>query len=243
MARTFVRNSSAKVSTTTPVTGYPFTLSMWGRCTNVTNDQAAFGIYDTDGGQYYVLWFRGATGDVVSASTGLTTFADSSASYTNGQWHHVAGVFSSATSRTVYLDGGNSGTNTTSNTQAACERVVFATTNGFGASNGFDGSIANAGIYNVALTAGQIISLASGAPCPAVRPDALVAWYPFKSESPDVDWWGQHNLTTGTGTPTYSQHPPIIYPSGTRVFIPAGSGGIPNKTITKLQAVCTAAFW
>ena len=74
----------------------------------------------------------------------------------------------------------------------------------------FNGSIAEAGVWNVALNSDEIASLSKGFPCRLVRPSALQFYSRLIRNVMDI-----RNAVTlselGTGT-TVSEHPRIIYP-------------------------------
>lgn len=105
-----------------------------------------------------------------------------------GAWNHGAAVFASETSRTPYLNG-TAGTNGTVSVVVTNSPNVIVgvrwqgTTAGFGTSGWFDGDIADAAIWNVALTAAEIASLAAGASPLTIRPQSLVFYAPMTGES------------------------------------------------------------
>ena len=74
----------------------------------------------------------------------------------------------------------------------------------------FNGSIADVGIWNEALTANEITSLSKGFPCRLVRPSALVFYSRLIRNVMDIRN-GVALSELGTGT-TVSDHPRIIYP-------------------------------
>ncbi len=131
---------------------------------------------------------------------------------TINEWHHVVGVFTSDTSRDCYVDGANKGSNT--------ESIIFPTnmdTVGIGAvldtNQEFSNSrIAEAAIWNVALTTTEIESLAAGYSPSFIRPQSLI-YYPslMGATDPPIDSISGTALTKG-GTPTLADHAPIIYP-------------------------------
>jgi hypothetical protein len=76
-----------------------------------------------------------------------------------------------------------------------------------------NGRIAEAGIWNVALSDREVAALASGVHPARMRPDALVAYWPlWGDDSPELDWHpsgGTRYPMTLTGTPTKANHAPI----------------------------------
>ena len=96
-------------------------------------------------------------------------------------WNHYAGVFVSGSSRTPYTNGVAGAENTTT---VAAITPTFTNIGAFYAGTAtsiqfMDGLIAEVGIWNVALTAAEIASLAKGMTCDKVRPQSLVFYAPL----------------------------------------------------------------
>jgi len=72
----------------------------------------------------------------------------------------------------------------------------------------FQGRIAEVGIWNAALTAAEIDSLAKGMTCDKVRPQSLVFYAPLVREL--IDQKGGLTITNNNGA-TVANHP-RIYP-------------------------------
>lgn len=233
MARYFDRVSSQYLeSSTTPVAAVPFSMGCWFKPDDITTSHTLLALDTIGGSDRFVIVAAGAVaGDFVNAvaSAGVQGIAVSSAAFTAGAWQHTLAVFASATSRTVYLNGGNSGTNTTSVTPVPTAVHVGARYNTTIA--GFAGSvIAEAGIWDAALTADDALMLASGVSPLLVRPANLVAYWPLMGRnSPEIDPVGGYNLTLANA-PTVADHCRIFYPKG--LWIPpqklriSGSVGI-----------------
>lgn len=201
------------------VTAAPLTLACWFNVdvnnvthalVSITNDGTAGSIVR------FALFARISTAgggvDAFASDTANTNgIAQSTAAYSVNTWHHGAGVFSSATSRTAYLDGGNAGTNTTNVTPTLLNRtnvgVQFLQTSGGTSGNAFcNGRIAEVGIWDVALTAQEIASLADAMPCDRVRPQNLVFYAPLVRDLQDV----RGGLAiTNNNTATVAGHPRV----------------------------------
>jgi hypothetical protein len=198
-----------------PVTAVPITMSCWVYPTNSTQELVAAAITNGSGdawGANFLISLRGdQPGDPVWAvqNTGPSfPVAAANGSYTTNAWQHICGVFSANNSRTAYLNGSSGTTNTTSVTATtqtlthisigALKRatpVVF-----------FDGRIAEVGIWNAALTAAEIASLAKGMTCDKVRPQSLVFYAPLVRDLTDV----KGGLTiTNNNTATVANHPRV----------------------------------
>jgi hypothetical protein len=198
-----------------PITTTPLTLACWFNCDSATTNQTLLGISANIGATS--TWFRirlagAVAGDPVQADAALSpTFAiaSSSAGYATGSWQHACGVFSSNTSRTIYLDGANSTTNTTSVAPTGLNGIQIAAiyANDSGSIVTYtDGRIAEVGVWNVALTQPEIASLAKGMTCDKVRPQSLVFYAPLIRELQDL----RGGLAiTNNNTATVANHPRV----------------------------------
>jgi len=163
-----------------------------------------------------------------SNSGGTTTaIAISTANYSTNTWHHACAVFSSNSSRTIYLDGGNSATNTTTvgvNTGSFVATTIGAYSNSTGIGQPCDGLIAEVAVWNTSLTADDAASLASGISPMLVRPDVLVAYWPlFGEASPEIDIVrGQDATVNGA---TAGDHPRILRPRMPGIYLAATAAG------------------
>ena len=118
--------------------------------------------------------------NLVQYNTGTPLSASSSASYTTNTWNMATAVGTSATSRTVYLNAANSGTQTTSRTPTTPDRVCI----GFARLSGIDtptmeGYIAEVAIWNATLTTDELTSLYKGTKADQIRPQNLKFYMPL----------------------------------------------------------------
>lgn len=201
------------VSTGVLFADFPITMACWFITSNTTANQGLLNICDnTTGGQGIRLNAQGAVaGDpirILSVGT-ATGSADTTAGYSANVWNHACGVFTSSTSRTVYLNGGNSATNTTSSSGTGEDRLFVGVVRAASAfTNYFTGSIAEIGIWNAALTAEEVSSLAKGISPSLIRPQSLTIYAPAISNLIDI----KSGLTiTNNNTATVSDH--------TRIYI------------------------
>ena len=209
MARNFASASSQYLSTaSSPASGSPMTIACWVRPVNSNSTLAVVSVGQataTHRNQVFVqantiyLAAVGASGLAQPLSTNTTAF--------NNTWVHACGVFTSATSRTVYRDGGSSATNTDNigSQNTADSIAIGARSNGsFGLF--FNGDIADVGVWNVALNADEIASLADGMTCDKVRPQSLVFYAPLVRDLQDV----RGGLTiTNNNSATVANHPRV----------------------------------
>ena len=191
-----------------PITALPLTMAAWFNSDSISAGQV---ILSLDNGatafQGYRLIAAGTVaGDPLRADTGGATpnvSIDSSIGYTANTWNHAAGVFTQP-SVSVSLNG--SVNSTTSNF------TIFPTVNRFNigirltsGSPGLylDGRMAEVGIWNAALTAAEIASLAKGMTCDKVRPQSLVFYAPLVRNL--IDQKGGLTITNNNGA-TVANH-------------------------------------
>lgn len=186
MARLFDDASSESLDgSASPVTAWPCTLACWFNSDSQTVNQwimwLGTGANATNGIRLAIE--GAAAGDKVNAGckSGSTTYADAvtSTGYTAGTWHHACGVFTNNTSRDAYIDGGSSGNNATSRTFPTVGVVSIGREGDSTPTGHFSGMIAEAAIWDAALTAAEITALARACTPLEVRPSALVAYWPL----------------------------------------------------------------
>lgn len=193
------------------VTAMPLSMACWFNPTSAATAGILMCQDEAVSGDAYTIRKQAAgTLSCQSIAGGAAATATTSTSYTAGAWHHACAVFTSATSRTIYLNGGGVGTNATSKSPAAPTKTNL----GFltGPSVIYAGDLAVPAIWNAALTAADAAQLFSGASPLLIRPDVLVAYWPLIGRtSPEIDLVGGFAMTV-TGTPTAAPHPRIYYP-------------------------------
>jgi hypothetical protein len=192
-----------------PATAAPLTIACWFNFENITENGALVVLNNSNGLDSFNLQALGAvTGDPIQAGATVnlsTGFARTTAGYAANTWNHAAGVFTSATSRTAYLNAGNAATNTISRTPTVNELNIGVINNN-GLVNYMRGLIAEVGIWNAALTAAEIASLAKGMTCDKVRPESLVFYAPLVRDLNDQK--GGLTITNNNGA-TVASHPRV----------------------------------
>jgi hypothetical protein len=168
------------------VVNRPCTMSVWAYLDNVTlprdlvsvSSKTALAVLrlNVNGTQFRIA----DQGNVNAVENGGTVSAN--------VWNHYAGVFASGSSRTAYTNGVAGAENTTT---VAAITPTFTNIGAFYAGTAtaiqlMDGLIAEVGIWNVALTAAEIASLAKGMACDKVRPQSLVFYAPLARDLIDV---------------------------------------------------------
>lgn len=194
----------------TPVTAVPLSMACWFRLTDITAGQNLISVTDTAGDvNYFALQARGdIAGDPLYArsANSATRDAVTSTGYSANTWHHGCAVFTSATSRASYIDGGSKGTNTTSNTPAGLDVISIGIRGGATKVLPVLGLVAEAAIWSAALTDAEVLSAARGVSPLQIRPQSIVFYAPLIRGLQDV----RAGLTiTMTGTVSVDVHPRI----------------------------------
>lgn len=237
MARLFAAASSQYLSFAGDVVDTtPITMACWFRKSalgttqglmtigaDATNDQWQFRVTSTDFVQ----------ANAIDAGTGST--ANTTTTITANTWHHGCAVFAGSSSRAAYIDGGSKGTNTTLRTPDISDTVVIGAQWATGVASGFwDGDIAEAAMWNVALTDAEVALLAKGVSPMTVRPELLSGYWPLMGRtSPEIGVVGGFGMTLNAG-PVQSSHPPKVG------WFPYRIGGI--KKITPVSGLARLAL-
>lgn len=191
MAIDFNGTSEYYEETVGAVSGLPMTMACWFNKDNATGNQNLITISDdTKSWNIAYLVAAGAiAGDPVTIVTAENIAAIRSENTTSGfsasTWTHACGVWTSSTSRKVFINGGSAGTGSASSNPSGFNNTQYAV-----GKNGnpttyfqhFGGLIAEAAIWNVALTDAEVASLADGVSPAKIRPQSLVRYRPFVRE-------------------------------------------------------------
>ncbi len=129
------------------------------------------------------------------------------ATITDTNWHHCA-ARRSGNDFTTFIDGAVDGTATAAIGQENCNTgSQWASEGWFGLR--LAGSIAEAAIWDVALSDGEVTALAKGVLPSRIRRASLGGYWPFHGiQSPEPDFSGSGNSATLTGT-AKANHPPV----------------------------------
>lgn len=202
MARTFNGTSGYVSAAITPT--IPYTFACWFRTTNMTQTKPIIGFNNATGSRYDQIWFRGEVAgdpiDILSFGGTGHIITRSTTGTSSGVYHHACGVIASATSRTIYLDGGNSATSAWPATPTVDTFNVARFPGEF-----FAGDIAEAALWNVALTAVEVAALAKGVSPRLVRPQSLQFYTPLIRETIELK-----GLTLTSSGSTTTDHPRVF---------------------------------
>lgn len=224
-------------STPIALASYPVTMSCWFKTSDTTTTMTVMCIgADAANRQIALECFAG---EIVALSNagGAPFRAVATASYSAATWTHGLAVFLSTTSRTIYMNGSNNATDTnSSNPTGAGSYSIGCELANNTAGAFFNGDVAEAAMWNVALDAAEINALADGIAPSLVRPGSRVVYAPlFRSGAINLDG----TALTVNSTPVASGHPRIIQARNYLVGAPSAAaaagqpfrrrfGGVPH---------------
>jgi len=155
--------------------------------------------------------------------------------YTVNVWHHAFCVMVDAEDKSAFIDGGSKSTNVNAQTPTTHDEFSIGELSNGG--DNFHGLIAEAAMWDAALTDAQVAILALGYSPLFVRPQNLLAYWPLVGRtSPEIDTVGGNNLTV-TGA-TAAAHTRMIYPAMPRITVPVAAVGptVPDDTLAATQS-------
>lgn len=212
MARNFNGTNQYLLASSAPATGFPMTLAAWCRPTSMTGTRTVMAVGQTPSATRH-------RNQIVMLSTGVlrmtgvsstSAFADTTVTASNNQWVHAAGVVTSLSGRTIYMNGGNAVTSTATiaayNTFTECVVGAQQSATASTYENLWAGDLAEVGVWNVALTADEIASLGKGVSCDQVRPQSLVFYAPLVRNIGDM---ARGIALTNVNTSTVAVHPRV----------------------------------
>lgn len=215
MARAFVAESNQYLQVdTAPLQPYPVTMAAWFYPVDDTtlDDQNILWLGDKDvpDDHFLLRWDATSINEVVARdrdSVGEDTAIGAVINPSTG-WHHLAAVFPSNSTRSVWVDGSETVQNGTRSNRTTFDRFAIGAARDSTPGDWNDGYIAEAGLWNVALSQAEINMLNAGARPLSVRPQNLVVYCPLVRD--DVDLMGAVSLSA-VGSPTYTDHVPVFY--------------------------------
>jgi len=130
----------------------------------------------------------------------------------NDTWYHFC-ASDDGTTRSVYLDGGRK--NTDSSTEpdpSGVDRLSVGAKDGSSPTLYFDGKLGHVGVWNVALTDAEVLSLATGLNPLQMRPGDLKFYWPMNVDTNLREIVGQITFTLTNGPVDSPQEPLIARP-------------------------------
>lgn len=216
----------------------PFLISAWGNVASAPSFNMLVG--KSTGAAftgYRAMAHRGGAGVPIKATVELTAEAVATTATPTGAWHHAAVAFVSTTLREAWVNGANKGTNTTSITPGAADRVrIGLTPSGVDA---YPGGLAEVSFWDLtgfsstdrdnlvaALASGDNplnLTAAAGQPWTG---KLLAYWIDSANTITDLSANGRHMTLNGTLT-NFGSHPTIdAVATGGLLGKLAGQGGL-----------------
>lgn len=209
------------------VTAMPLTIAAWGKTSITGTLQAMVHIGGVGVGPTQNRWSLTVdVNDKVTATTNTTTgtvSAVTSTAISANTWFHACAVFTSATSRDAYLNGGGKGSNTTSRSPTGIDRTAIGVLFGSSVSQPFGpagtGDLAEVAVWNIALSAADVAALATGVSPLLIHPEALVGYWPLLGvNSPENNLLSNTSVMSITGSLSQSAHPRVFGWAASKVF-------------------------
>lgn len=177
------------------VNSYPFTIIAWFKTS--TTGGAIFIMPDKDSAAiYYGVYVNGSGNIVLTAFNGGSIFLNSDEFYNDGEWHHVSCVFTSNTSRDLYVDGDYKKSNSTNiGYNSNVDRFSIGRFGDSTPSNYMNGYISDVRVYSVALTPQEISDLYTGTSEPSAA--NLAAHWPLEGDADDISINSNDGIITG----------------------------------------------
>ena len=209
MAYNFVRTSSQYLSAASaPVTSPPFTFSCLFYIRDLSAARILMALDNASGTNFFAIFIGGSTTNLrLNANTSVANVINASTDFNLNEWNHGCGVFTSATSRELFLNGVSVGTSTVSAAPSVSLLKIGTRTTGGVVGNFMQDDLAETGIWNAALTQPEIASLSKGATCNLVRPQSLVFYAPLIRNLQDI----KGGLTLTNNNPATVANLPRVY--------------------------------
>ena len=187
MAYDFTAASSQYLSASAPVSSHPLTMVCWFRPSNVADTRFPLSLGAAAASDQHAIYYGGGELLFITSIGGTFGQSNRSISGLSNTWIHAAGVLSANNNRTVYANGVAGAANTTTVNPSNINTLRIGTRYFSGSLGAYmNGQVAEVGIWNAALTAAEIASLAKGMTCDKVRPQSLVFYAPLVRDLQDV---------------------------------------------------------
>ncbi len=202
---------------TASVTDVPVTMGCWAYL-DADVRVCLMGLFDKDvTNQQLRIEIRGDEASNVVQAVSVNAGGTASAKEVGGgvtlnTFTHVLGVFAADNDRRIYRDGVQEDTSSSTVDVINLDRTSIGHTGDSTPAIPMSGRIAEAAMWNVALTTPQIVQLANGVSPLLVAPENLVSYWPLIGRhSPEIDIVGGVDLTITTAV--VAEHTRMLYPA------------------------------
>ncbi len=212
---------------TAPSVTYPFAMALWFKPGALNLDMVLASLADPSvEDNFHALLFKGTLGTNLIHALSDDAAAISASGLSSLVWYHILGVWESASSRKVYLDGTNEGVDATNKTIAGINQLTVGRLGKLTPTNPTQGSVSDVAVWDLTtiFTPEERIQLGIfGASPLLMRADQLVSYSPAPGVTPDpvVDVVGGFHLTQFGFPTTDNDGPPIVPPVPGQVEPPA----------------------
>lgn len=198
------------------IIGFPATFAGWIYLDSSTDLSYGPGVYDSgSGGGFWHIRHANTEGwGAFWAGSTMSSYRLQGSNSTAG-WHHVVGSWASANAPSLYVDGSAvTGTVQNGSGKLSVNRTGVQTNRYLGTRYYGKGRNAEQAIWRVALDAAEALSLYKGYTPLEIRPASLAAYWPLGGHygQLDIDRWNGGIDLTPSGSPTWADHPRVIYP-------------------------------
>lgn len=245
MARNFDDANNERLELgSAPVGAYPWSFACWFRTDQNATDEVLMGIGRDGSTDNFVevryLGSAAASSKFMRLRTkgGGTEAAtiEATLSIDDTNWHHVAIVMTSASDRTIYIDGGNSAGAGDSSTPVSLDVTDIGGSNIGTFDSYWSGDIEDAAFWSgsgASLSAAEVLSLSQGFTAQFVKPANLAIYLPMvrgASNGDEVDIVGGNTFSSQatSGQVGVADGPGLVRPAPAYMFAnvaAAGGGG------------------
>lgn len=206
------------------VSGPPCTMAIWARSTAAADTIGLMGL-TASGSDTERMGMRIQGGNQFHAESrsGGTFPTASIAGVTLNTWMHFCAVWASTSSRRCYLNGTEGTVESTLVTPLSLATTFIARYTGGTGGLEMNGQLCEAAIWNIALSASEITTIASGLRHKWMQPGNLISYVVINgTSSPEPDFVGGRNWTI-TGAPAnYTTDAPPLFDAGAPVYEQVG---------------------
>lgn len=215
MARDFPGGSGNFLARVVPFTSLAdFSAAFWILLDSTTaaSDLAFLFGRNHTGGSGMSLGFQSAGGSTIRVIDNFVAFRGSGSALGTGSWKHVAVTRSGSGNWILYVDGSQiESVAAAPNALTGTDNIAIGGPGPSGAGGSIPGKMAEVGVWNAALSAAEVASLAKGFSPQLIRPQSLQSYCRvLGNDSPEQDLRGTAFTLTGTGAK--ADHPRVLLP-------------------------------
>lgn len=212
------------------LSGDVFTFAAWAYITDLTADRTIIAAGDeaVASDNYYQLRYDQSSNDLRFVNRDVTNgIALSTITPAANTWYHIVGSTAGLSSRSIWVNGGDEGTNSTTllSFSSLVDNIAVGAYRDSSPGQYFNGSIFMPAVWEGwAATIDDAKAMYAGVPPWKFAPDKLIFYTPLGSaDGTPRDWISGTALTT-VGTPTTDEGPHVQLDSG--IFVPTFAGNI-----------------